>query len=187
MAKKEDSIEGLSLKDLIAALKAASGNDDDAMKRRAEYEAEAHKRLNKRENEQHPGISVYSYPEGDLAHPKPNLKAKMFWVGYDLTTDTLTPEEVRLLNLAKPGEFQFHKTDGSLSTLAVTGSAKADGSLERMEFHFPCRGDNRHNLPSKTAMLREIYEPQSDPSAPLRREIDELKALLATATEPVHA
>lgn len=176
---KDRELDNLSLSDLVAALKAATGNDDDSLKKRAEYEAEAHKRINKRENEQHPGISVYSYPEGDIAHPKPALKCKMYWVGYDLHTDTLTPEEVRLLNLAKPGEFQFHKTDGSLSTLTVTSKALADGSLERLEFQFPCRGDNRHNLPSKVSMLTEVYDRGNDERARLLKEVDELKALLA--------
>ena len=183
MAGKDTA--GLSLEDLVLALKAASGNDDDSLKKRAEYEAEAHKRVNERENKQHPAISVYSNPLGDIADPKPPLKCKMFWVGYDLRTDTLTPEEVRLLNLAKAGDFQFHKTDGSISTLKVTSGAMNDGSLERLEFHFPCRGDNRHNLPSMTAMLREVYAGEDDETVRLRQEIDALKAALAA--QPVLA
>ena len=184
MAKTD--VNGLSIEDLILALKAATGNDDESLKKRAEYEAEAHKRLNKRENEQHPGLSVYSNPKGDVLDPKPDLKCKMFWVGYDLRTDTLTPEEVRLLNLAKPGMFQFKKTDGAVETITITGKQTADGSLERLEFHFPCRGDNRHNLPSMVSLLREISQEPSEADH-LRQQLAALERELERATEPSHA
>src|SRR3990167_4975823 len=65
------------------------------------------------ENIEHPGISVYSYPEGDHARPKPDLKCKMYWIGYELRTDTLTPQEIDLLNRVQPGEFRVTKADGT--------------------------------------------------------------------------
>lgn len=156
-AQKKESTEALSMVDLIAALKAATGNDDDSLQRRAQYEAEAHARLNKRENTEHPGKSVYSHPEGDVARPKANLICEMFWAGYDLTIDNLTPVEIDLLNQAQIGEFLFHKTDGSESKLTVAGETNAHGKYQRLLFTFPCRGDHRHNLPSMAAMLREAY------------------------------
>ena len=50
------------------------------------------------ENKQSPGISVYSYPEGELVRPKPAMKCRMFWVNRELTPETLTPGEIELLN-----------------------------------------------------------------------------------------
>lgn len=145
----------LTLADLVAALRMANGNDDESMRKRAAFEAEAYKRLEREENTEHPGISVYSNIEGDRINPKPPLKCPMFWVGYDERVETLTPEEVDLFNDAEPGEFQYHKTDGTLETLTVTAQRGPAGLISKLDFHFPCRGENRNNQPTKAAMLRE--------------------------------
>ncbi len=175
----------VSMADLVAALRAATGNDEDSLRKRAEYEAEAHKRLNKRENEQHPGISAFSTPEGDLSHPKDPLKCKMTWVGYPVMIENQTPREIAALNRATPGELQFTKTDGSTSTLSVTAKYLGDGSLERLEFFFPCRGDHRHNLPGMTALLTEVFGGQADELSRLRAERDALLKDLERITATV--
>jgi hypothetical protein len=173
-------LSALSITDLIALFKAAAGNDEESMRRRAVFEAEAHQRLTKRENETHPGKSVYSYPEGDVERPKPTLKCKMYWVGYPIAEEQVTPEEIQALNTARPGEFQFTKTDGAQSTLTVKSKTGTDGTLEQMEFLFPCRGDNRHNLPSMTAMLRQVFGGQSESP-----EMDQLRAELARLRQAI--
>jgi hypothetical protein len=178
----DDTLEPatLSIADLIAALKASSGNDDESMRRRAQFEAEAHQRLQKKENVDHPGISVYSYPEGDVARPKPPLHCKMFWVGYDLQADQLTPDEIDLLNLATPGDYTFTKTDGSIEKLEIIGTNGHNGKIERLEFQFPCRGDNKHNLPGMAALLRQVFG-TGTPDEALLAELARLRAQLATA------
>lgn len=50
------------------------------------------------ENKVHPGISAYSYPEGDRARPKPTLKHEVLFCGYRQRDDNLTPEEIDALN-----------------------------------------------------------------------------------------
>jgi hypothetical protein len=180
MAKQEEAKELSLIEQLVAALKASSGNDEDSMRRRAKYEAEARELLEKRENLEHPHMSVYSHPEGDIARPKDKLKCKMFWVGYDMTADQLTPEEIRLLNLAKAGDYQFSRTDGSPETLTISGTNTRSGQLERLEFLFACRGDNKHNLPSLTTMLRQVFgQPTAEDE--LLSELTKLRAQLASA------
>lgn len=49
-------------------------------------------------NAQHPGISVFSYPEGDVARPKAKLDMDTYHCGVRLREDTLTPAEIELLN-----------------------------------------------------------------------------------------
>jgi len=181
MAKQEEAAKELSIiEQLVAALKASSGNDEASMRMRAKYEAEARELLEKKENVEHPHMSVYSHPEGDIARPKEKLKCRMFWVGYDEREEQLTPEEIRLMNLAVPGEFQFSRTDGSQERLEITGTNGRAGKLERLEFLFACRGDNKHNLPSKSAMLREVFG-QPTAESELLTELTKLRAQLASA------
>jgi hypothetical protein len=49
-------------------------------------------------NAQHPDISVYSHPEGNVAHPKAKLDKKTYLNSIQLHEDTLTPAEIELLN-----------------------------------------------------------------------------------------
>ena len=172
----------MSLEDLVSALRSAVGNDDDSLKKRAAYEAEAHARLNHRENTEHPGISVYSFPEGDVQRPKAELKCAMFWVGYPLTKETLTPGEIDLLNrVEEPGDFLFHRTDGSAEKLTIDGQKDAKGAWQRITFHFPCQGQNKHNVPSLTALLREVLG-LATAEDDLRAELARLRSQLAQAT-----
>ena len=178
--------QGLSLEDLIAALKAATGTDEASQRRQAQFQAEAMRRLQQPENAVHPGMSAYN-PLGDLAHPRPPLKCQMFWVGYDLQPDNLTVAELELLNLARPGTFTFHRTDGAIETLTVTGRTNPDGSLERLEFYFPSRGDNKNNLPGMVAQLRECFGIETSERRLLADALAEnarLLALLEHATAP---
>jgi len=171
----------LSLADLVVALKAATGNDDESMKKRAQYEAEAYERLEEKENTKHPGISVFSHPEGEQLRPKAKLRCKMVWVGEELWPETETPDEIALLNSAEPGIFTYHKTDGTLETLTITADRGPAGNVTALSFGFPCRGDNKHNQPSKIAMLREV-QGQTSREDELLAEIAALRA--ARSLEP---
>lgn len=163
--------KSISLADLVAALKASSGNDDESMRKRAQFEAEAYERLEEKENTKHPGISVFSHPEGDVLHPKDKLKCKMQWVGEELWPETLTPQEIALLNSSEPGIFTFHKTDGAIESVTIVAERGPAGNITALQFGFPCRGDNKHNHPGMVAMLREVQG--------MRSREDELLAEIA--------
>lgn len=140
------------------------------------------------ENPQSPGISVYSYPEGDLARPKPELRCKMTWVGYELVTDTLTPREVELLNQLQPGEFRVTKADGTRIPFKVSAkfSDQYDEStgrfkVERQDISFPCKGDHRQNHMSMIAYLQQVLHGAVPTAEELLTQIAALKAELASA------
>lgn len=176
----EDSPANVSLADLVRALQALKGSDDETLKKRAQYEAEAHVRLTKRENETHPGISVFN-PQGERDHPKPELKCRMFWVGFPLEKDALTPTEIALLNqVEEVGKFSFTRTDGSPDTMVIEGERDANGDWAKLEFIFPARGDKKNNLPSMVSMLREVLGLGTVEAALLKR-VAELEAALKTA------
>lgn len=146
----------------FAQLLGTQRDSDEYLKKQAQYQAEANKRLLRPENEQHPGVSVYR-PNGrkdGLA-----LKCKMYWCGYPMDAETETEEELTLLNqIDQVGEFTYHKTDGTIEKFTITGEKDAAGNWARILLHFPCQGDHRHNQPTKVAQLREVLAQMTVPA-----------------------
>ena len=175
------------VKQLLAQQASGGGLTPDALEamlgRVAQMSADAHERAANPSNKVHPGISVYSYPEGDVARPRPPLKCRMFWVGFELTTDTLKAEEIELLNLATPGRFTFMRTDRSADTLTVKGATDITGTLDRMEFEFLTK-ERKETLPGMVDMLRSAFQVKS----PQELELDAMKAELERLrSQPAHA
>lgn len=165
-----------ALQEQVAALIAAKSTPDDdrlekILLRVAQMSADAHERAANPSNKTHPGISVFSYPEGDRARPRPELKCEMYWVGYPIDLDTTTAEELELLNLAEPGVYAFIRTDRSRDTLTINGDRTPDGRVAKMMFQFPVT-ENRETLPSMTDMLRTAFGVKS----PEQLELDALRA-----------
>lgn len=190
----DDETAGEDLATQVAALQAtvealltqkAGGLGDDKLEailmRVAQMSAEAQERAANPSNKTHPGMSVYSYPEGDRARPRPPLKCPMFWNGYDLTPDTITAEEIELLNLAEPGDYTFVRTDKSTDRFAVNGERSPGGQLARLLFTFSTR-ENRDTLPSMADMLRAGFQIKS----PEQLELEALRRQVA-ALQPVPA
>lgn len=157
--KDTEDVQGLSLADLVAALKAATGNDEESLKRQAQYQAEAYARLEKKENTEHPQISVYSYPEGNIAHPKPHLACPTYWINSDESEDVLTPQEILLMNEVPPGDYAFHRLGDRAGfpsgKLAVKGERGNNGALNKKSFIFDCDRDAVKLLPDRVSMLRD--------------------------------
>lgn len=168
--------QSVNLADLVAALKAATGNDEDSIRTRARIQAEEAEKLREWENRWHPEISAFSYPEGDRKHKKPALKCRMSWNGHIERPESLTPEEIEAYNLSKPGEYPFKRTDGTHGMLTVIGKTGPAGDLQSLEFTFPCRlATDSMTLKPKAEMLREALGLPSETDA-LRAELEALKA-----------
>ena len=141
----------------FAQLLGTRTDSDDFLKKQAQFQAEATKKALRPENEAHPGISVYN-PLGERDHPNPDLKCKVFWCGYPELKENLTREEVIAFNaIDEPGEYLFHRTDGSVEKATVEIERDARGAATRLLIGFPCQGQNKHNLPSKLALLAELH------------------------------
>ena len=131
-----------------------------------------------RENPQFPGKSALN-PLGDHAHPRPELKCRMFWVGYKLSKEGLTHEEIELLNRVQPGEYRVTKSHGRSIPFTVAARLGTDGRLEQMTFHFPCKStEDRHDHNSMTAYLREILGEATTVEV-LRKQLAEAQVALA--------
>jgi hypothetical protein len=166
---------------LQQAQQKSSGLDEDKLEailvRVAKISADAQERAANPSNKQHPHISVFSRPKGDIADPRNELKCEMFWVGYPISKDTTTDEEINLLNEAEPGDYAFTRTDGSQEKLTVLGDRDASGKLRRVMFQF-VTNERRDSLPSMASMIREAFKIKTAEQLELealRAEVERLK------------
>jgi len=101
-------------------------------------------------NPDHEHKSVFSHPEGDLAHPKAKLKFKeVFHNGHLEREDDLTPGEIDAYNLIE------HSCE------ARDGRWQADVSKngKRLKITIPCfTPDERGDIPSLTMQLVELSQ-----------------------------
>jgi hypothetical protein len=116
----------------------------------AETSAEAMRKSMKPENTFAPMVSVFSYPEGDRAKPRPSLPFELLWSGFPVHKESVsTWYELEQFAQLKPGEYICSKSD--LSPIKVTAKAEwsADNSkVSRLSVTFPTDRDLRVTMPS---------------------------------------
>ena len=107
------------------------------------------------ENLFNPPLISANNPLGERDHPRPPLKCRMFWVGYDLREESLPREEIELLNRMQPGHYRVTKADGKSIPFDVQARTDDAGKLESLAFHFPCKGpDDRQSHGSMLTYLQ---------------------------------
>jgi hypothetical protein len=161
-------------------LKDIKGENDDVLKQLALNQTEMLVRAMP-ENKQHPGISAYSYPEGDLKAPKPRLKCDILWVGYPETVETLTPAEIEALNALEPGNYMVTKANGNRVPFLVEAKRTLDGRVESLSVWFPCKGDQAQDHRSKLDYCREAMGEKLPTLAELQAELARVQRELAAA------
>jgi hypothetical protein len=109
------------------------------------------------ENKQHPGISVFSHPEGELKHPKEKLKCRMYIAGAPLENQTLEPREIDSLNAVTPGHYRVEATNGSTSVIEVKGQVNSNRQIERMWIVINQEDPNRDHFGKRLWMLTDQF------------------------------
>jgi hypothetical protein len=109
------------------------------------------------ENKQHPGISVFSHPEGELARPKPQLKCRMFIGGAPIERSTCDPQEIESLNKIAPGHYRVEATNGSTSVIEVKGQVNSNREIERLWIVIPAEDPNRDHFGKRLWMLTDQF------------------------------
>lgn len=105
----------------------------------------------KPENATHPGISAFSYPEGDVARPKPALRRETFFNGIREDVEALTPAEVEMYN-------RFEGTRTARNGM-WTAEVRRNGSSEQLFItNEPKTLDGRQALPAISLILRELLD-----------------------------
>ena len=103
-------------------------------------------RTQRKSNAEHPGISAFSYPEGDVARPKPKLNMDTFFCGVRIRENELTPAEIDLYNMLM------------VSKTSRNGKWSCDvqqvGNKKRRLINVPVKTlDNRSDLPSSLSLI----------------------------------
>jgi len=124
----------------------------------AEALAKAFSTANRTENPSAPMVSAYN-PRGERDHPRPRLRAKTLQNGIELQEDTLTWEEIEALNALPAGVWRVTKGTGNKITFTVTFTRGADeDTIERVDFHFPCKDEHRYDHRPLLDYLFEVLE-----------------------------
>ena len=127
------------------------------------------------QNAQHPGISAFSYPEGDVARPRPVLNGTVYYCGHREDPAQLTPGEIEAYNsithscTARNGRWE--------------AIVRQVGDAREVHIFLPTKSiDDRMGLPSVELICRELVAgPRAvDPMA-LSERVAELEKQLTQA------
>ena len=145
---------------LIQALMAqqSKGIDKDTLQEILASNSTAVQKAMKPENETHPGKSVFSYPEGDIARPRPVPAHEFYYNNYPMHKFPET-EHWRELELAcevVPGTYTVFRRDGSRMSVEVKGERNADGKLTKVSVEFPVSREDKALIPPKSVVLYQL-------------------------------
>jgi hypothetical protein len=152
-----DAADVLELAQLQASQSAKAAEDAQKATAQAMYKAA------NRSNEEHPGKSVFAYPEGDVAKPRPALPFDFFYNAYPVHKfpETEHWRELELAAQVKPGEYAVLRKDGSKMKVTVTGERDADGKLTKVEVSFPVLRAEAPLVPPKSVLLYQIVHSET--------------------------
>ena len=105
-----------------------------------------------------PNISDYN-PQGDRQFPRPKLKCEMF-LPWEAEAESLTYEEIELLNLLEDGEYMIKRNDGAKVKVVVKLKMNTNGTPDvlMMNSEAAFNDENHWMMPGLTIILRQILE-----------------------------
>jgi hypothetical protein len=164
-------ISGDQFERLIAALTAQAQTqqplDKAALKEilteTAQLSASSMQKAMKPENDTHPGISALSYPEGDVARPRPTLPFECFYNRYPVHKfpETQHWRELELLAEVKPGKYTVIRRDNTPMPVEVLGTKDANGNLTKIEIEFAVSREEKALVPPMAVLLYQIVHPDN--------------------------
>lgn len=156
-------------------------------------QAEQLKQTKTKSLKQGPKISAFN-PRGEKDFPMPRLKCEFYlpwkWTPEDQASrPALSREEVELLNLLEPGDYQIELSDGAPQTVCVVGVKNTlTGKWEKLSLLGPkddqgVHGglflkDTKQQFPSLVVMLRQMVGEPAEAVITMKREIN----LIASGT-----
>lgn len=165
MAREKELTTDDKFELLIAALTAskAEGITKEDLQQILEANSKGIQKAMKPENEFHPGKSVFSYPEGDIARPKGDLPFAFFYNGYPshMFPETETAREWELMKQVTPGEYTVVCKDGSLMAVTVKGETDASLKLTKLDVHFAVTRETKSIVPPKSVVLYQLVYPDN--------------------------
>lgn len=104
-----------------------------------------------------PDMSVFN-PRGERDFPRPQLKCRMF-LPWEAERESLTREEIELLNLLEPGEFFIRRNDESRMMVDIKATINPNsGKFDRLLMNSETGFNNDYHwlVPPLRHMLRQI-------------------------------
>jgi hypothetical protein len=128
------------------------------LKETAITSAQALQKAMKPENFDHPGISAMSYPEGDVARPRPVLPYELWWNAYPMHMfpETEHWRELELACVLRPGSYTVLRKDGTKMPIEVTAQRDADGKITRLDVTFTETREGKWLTPPKMVTLYQL-------------------------------
>lgn len=157
--------EGYSPADVLELAKLQAEREKAAAAAAQTATAQAMHKVANRSNDNHPAISAFSYPEGDVARPKPELPFQFFYNAYPFHKfpETQHFRELELAAQVKPGTYTVLRKDASKMSVKVSGTTDADGNLEKVEVIFPVTRDEKALVPPQSVVLYQIVNSHKTP------------------------
>ena len=117
-------------------------------------------------NKVHPGKSVFSYPEGDTARPRPVLPFEFLYNGYPFHKfpETQHWRELELAAQVAPGEYKVMRKDYTDMKVSVTGERDGNGALTKVDVRFTVSREDRDKVPAQAVVLYQIVHAGSGKS-----------------------
>jgi len=148
----------------------------------AQIVADATKKAQRPSNDFYPAISVFNL-RGDKDFPKPPLKCEMF-IPWPAEHESLTREEVELLNLLIPGEYRIKRNDNTVVkvTCRVITKLDSDEPNRLMINHDTAFNNDYHRMmPPLENYLRQMLKqnPRTRALADSVLTMEEEQALIA--------
>lgn len=125
--------------------------------------AKAMQKAMKPENTNHPAISAFSYPEGDVAHPKTELPFEFLYNGFPLHKfpETQHWRELELAAQVQPGEYTVLRKDASVMKVTVKADRDADGKITKLDVSFPVSREDKATIPPQAVVLYQLVHPEN--------------------------
>lgn len=128
-----------------------------------------------------PNVSVFN-PRGERDHPRPKLKCRMF-LPWEAEVESLTREEIELLNLLEPGEFYIRRNDESRILIEIKANVNPNtGAFDRLLMNSETGFNNDYHwlIPPMRNMLRQILNqrPSTRVAAAAVRSVEDELALI---------
>jgi hypothetical protein len=154
--------------------------------------ASAMQKALKPENTDHPGVSAFSYPEGDRERPRdsilpPGVEVWYFRYPMHMFPETEHWRELELAAQVQPGTYTILRKDESTMQIEVVATTNGDGKIRRLEIGLPngagISREDKWLVPPKTVVLYQLVH--SKAGSPKRVYIKAMQEyLLTTVDEP---
>lgn len=149
--------------------------------------AQAMQKAMKPENQEHPGKSAMSYPEGDVARPRPVLPFEFWYNNYPchMFPETEHWRELELMVGVTPGRFTTIRRDGSLMHVDVRAERDANQTVTKLFVEFPIAREEKGLIPPKAVVLYQLLHPEHPKRAFVQAMQEYLLMMLGTEDEPL--